>query len=131
MAKTVLIVDDDPATRRAVEGALKVEGIEARTAENGAQCLLAVKEDAPDLVILDVNMPVMDGLQALRAIRQDTATRHLPVIMLTVRDDDDDVARGWVTGVDFYLTKPFDLQDLLAAVRRALDVTGKPGEDSA
>ena len=124
MPKKVLVVDDDPSIRRAVQTVLEAEGIEVCTASNGAECLLAVGAESPDLVILDVNMPVMDGLRALRALRGSAATKALPVIMLTARDEDDDVARGWMSGVDLYLTKPFEVDELRVVVRRALEVTG-------
>jgi DNA-binding response OmpR family regulator len=128
--KKVLVVDDDPAMRRIVERVLRLEGLEVATAANGAECLIAVGMESPNLIILDVNMPVMGGLQTLRALRENAATRHLPVIMLTARDSDDDVARGWMSGVDLYLTKPFNLQELRVAVRRALEVSAASDGES-
>ncbi len=125
MAKKVLVVDDEPSVRRLVERALRREGLEVCTAVNGAECVQTVATESPDLVILDVNMPVMDGFQALRVLRENAATKHLPVIMLTVRVENQDVARGWMAGVDLYVPKPFELDDLLVAVRRVLDVTGR------
>jgi len=121
MSKKVLIVDDEPSTVALVERALQRDGIETCTAVNGAACLQVVAADCPDLVILDVNMPVMDGFQALRLLRESAATRNLPVIMLTTRNADADVVRGWTTGIDFYLTKPFDVAELLLIVRRELE----------
>jgi DNA-binding response OmpR family regulator len=131
MAKKVLVVDDEPPTVTAVELALQSEGIEVCTAADGAECLQAVATESPDLVILDVAMPVMDGFQALRVLRENAATKHLPVIMLTARDDDADIVRGWTTGVDFYLTKPFELDELLLVVRRALEATDTNSSDDA
>jgi two-component system alkaline phosphatase synthesis response regulator PhoP/two-component system response regulator VicR len=129
--KKVLVVDDDPSMRRIVERVLQLDELEVATAANGAECLIAVGGQLPDLIILDVNMPVMDGLQALRALRENAATRNVPVIMLTARDSDDDVARGWMTGVDLYLTKPFELRQLRLAVRRALEVTATDAAEHA
>jgi DNA-binding response OmpR family regulator len=129
--RKVLVVDDDPALRRMVERVLQFEGLHVCTAANGAECLVAVGAESPDLVILDVNMPVMDGLEALRLLRQNPTTRDLPVIMLTARDSDHDVARGWMTGVDLYLTKPFNIEELRVAVRRALEVTATHTDEHA
>jgi len=120
MAKRVLVVDDHPPTVRLIQNALEQEGFSVISAANGAECLIAVHRDQPDLVILDVIMPVMDGFQTLRVLREDDHTRSLPVIILSIRDSDQDVLKGWRIGADFYLTKPFKLDDLLAAVRRVL-----------
>ena len=123
MARRVLVVEDELPTLKLIRNALEREGIEVATAQNGAECLLAVEQQPPDLVILDVIMPILDGFQTLRALRGREETKHIPVVMLTARREDHDVLRGWVTGVDLYLTKPFQLADLLVAVRRILEVT--------
>jgi len=128
MARRVLVVDDDPLILRALTGVLEREGMEVDTSKDGAECLQAISAHPPDLVILDVAMPVMDGFQALRALREKEETKHIPVIMLTARREDRDVLRGWMTGVDLYLTKPFGADDLLVAVRRLLDVIGSGAE---
>jgi DNA-binding response OmpR family regulator len=132
MAKKVLVVDDEPSVRKVIEHALQHEGLEVRTAANGAECLQAVAAESPDLVLLDVNMPVMDGFQTLRVLRENDATKDLPVIILTARGDDADVSHAWTTGVDLYLTKPLALDELLLAVRRSLEVLGTDsGEDTS
>lgn len=125
MAKHVLVVDDDPPTVKLIRGALQREGMEVSTAANGAECLLAINSRCPDVVVLDIMMPVLDGLQTLRALRECPETKHLPVIMLTAKREDEDVLRGWMTGVDLYLTKPFSVDDLLTAAKRILTVTGQ------
>jgi DNA-binding response OmpR family regulator len=130
MAKHVLVVDDELATAKMVKLALEGEGLDVSTAANGAECLLQVSTSRPDLVILDVTMPVLDGFETLRALRQREATKDLPVIMLTARAAAEDVLRGWSTGVDMYLAKPFSIEELLAATRRLLAGTETPGEDS-
>jgi DNA-binding response OmpR family regulator len=122
MPQRVLVVDDHPPTVRLIQNALEQEGFSVITAANGAECLMAVHQDSPDVVILDVIMPVMDGLQTLRVIRENEATKTLPVIVLSVRDSDQDVLDGWRIGADLYLTKPFKLDDLLAAVKRIIQV---------
>jgi DNA-binding response OmpR family regulator len=126
MTKRVLVVDDEVATVKMVQLALEGEGLDVTTATNGAECLLQVNASRPDLVILDVTMPVLDGFETLRALRQHEGTKDLPVIMLTARAADEDVLRGWSTGVDLYLTKPFTIEELLTATRRMLVATETP-----
>jgi DNA-binding response OmpR family regulator len=123
MPHRVLVVDDHPPTVRLIQNALEQEGFSVIAATNGAECLIAVHQDSPDVVILDVIMPVMDGLQTLRVLRENEATKALPVIVLSVRDSDQDVLDGWRIGADLYLTKPFKLDDLLAAVKRIIEVS--------
>jgi DNA-binding response OmpR family regulator len=123
MPQRVLVVDDHPPTVRLIQNALEQEGFSVIAATNGAECLIAVHQDSPDVVILDVIMPVMDGLQTLRVLRENEATKALPVIVLSVRDSDQDVLDGWRIGADLYLTKPFKLDDLLAAVKRIIEVS--------
>lgn len=125
MSKRVLVVDDEPPTVRMIQLALEREGMDVATAANGAECLLAVESDQPDLVILDVMMPVLDGFETLRVLREKEETKHLPVIMLTARREDRDVLRGWMSGVDLYLTKPFQMDELVTAASRILEVAGE------
>jgi DNA-binding response OmpR family regulator len=107
----VLVVDDHPPTLRLITNALENEGIQVRTARNGAECLLAVDAERPDLLVLDVIMPVMDGFQTLRTLRENEQNRSLPVIILSIRNDD-----------DMYITKPFKMDELVTAVQRMLEV---------
>ena len=125
MGKLVLVVDDEAATLKLIRKALETHRLEVATAANGAECLLAIAQRHPDLVILDVMMPVLDGFQTLRALRENDPTKHLPVIMLTARREDHDIVRGWMSGVDLYLTKPFEIKELLAAVDRILEVSAE------
>ena len=124
MDHDVLVVDDHPATVQLVRTALTEHGINVRTAENGAECLLAVDEQRPDAIILDVMMPVMDGFQALRLLQETEETRDIPVIMLTACSSDRDVVQWWRSGVTCYLTKPFSIEHLVSMVRRVLDTAG-------
>ncbi len=128
MAKQVLVVDDHPPTVRLIQNALEQEGFSVTTATNGAECLIAVHENRPDLVVLDVIMPVMDGFQTLRVLRESAKTKKLPVVILSIRDSDKDVLEGWRVGADLYLTKPFRLDDLIAAVRRVLETVEEESE---
>jgi len=118
---SVLVVDDHPATVQLIKSALEGLGLEVEAAENGAECLLAVSGKRPDLIILDVVMPVMDGFQTLQVLQQSAELRDIPVIMLTARSDDADVAFGWRWGVSSYLTKPFSVEHLVVLVRRVLE----------
>ncbi|MDH4180361.1 MAG: response regulator [Armatimonadota bacterium] len=125
MAHQILVVDDHPPTVRLIQNALEQEGFSVISAANGAECLIAVHQHRPDLVILDVIMPIMDGFQTLRVLRENKNTKALPVIILTIRDSDQDVIEGWRIGADLYLTKPFQIDDLVAAVKRVLEIDDK------
>ena len=123
MAKRVLVVDDELPLRELVQDVLLEAGLEVITAADGQAALVEVIARPPDLVVMDVVMPGMDGLTALKTLRQRPDTRDLPVIMLTSLASDLDVLRGWLRGVDCYLTKPFDPVVLAAMANRLLDVT--------
>ena len=123
----VLVVEDDAAVRRSVERALSYEGYQVTTAGDGMAGLLAVADKAPDLVVLDVMMPVLDGLAVCRRLRD--AGDRTPILMLTARHELDDRVAGLDAGADDYLVKPFALQELLARVR-ALLRRSNPSDDA-
>jgi len=125
----VLVVDDHPPTVELIKSALEGRQIEVHTAANGAECLLAVSGERPDLIILDVVMPVMDGFQTLEVLRQSRVSKDIPVIMLTALTSDADVTNGWRSGVTSYLTKPFAINDLLLFVTRVLEGEVGAGEE--
>jgi two-component system response regulator MprA len=114
----VLVVDDEPAVRDALDRALRAEGYAVTTAVDGRAALARVFEDHPDLVVLDVLMPVMDGLEASRALR--AAGDRTPILVLTARDSIADRVEGLDAGADDYLVKPFALDELLARIRALL-----------
>ena len=118
MATKVLVVDDEASVRHLLQVMLATEGYEPLLAANGAEGLQLAHEHLPDLVILDWMMPVLDGLATLQALRNDPATTHLPVVMLTARQGDNAMAQAMLHGADFYITKPFDAEEMLAVVRR-------------
>ena len=118
MTTTILIADDEPGIRDALESCLVFEGYEVRTAPDGRAALAEIERSRPDLVLLDVRMPGMDGLTACRRLRAHDP--HLPVLMLTARDMTGDRVAGLDAGADDYLAKPFELDELLARVRALL-----------
>jgi two-component system alkaline phosphatase synthesis response regulator PhoP len=118
MSKKILAVDDEKHIVRLVQITLAKEGYEIVTAHNGREALEQVESEKPDLVIMDVMMPEMDGLEALASLKGNTETANIPVIMLTAKAQDTDVFRGWQTGADLYLTKPFNPMELVTFVKR-------------
>jgi two-component system response regulator MprA len=117
-AVRILVVDDEPAVRESLDRALRLEGYETELASNGEQALRAIGDRLPDAVVLDVMMPVLDGLATCRAIR--AAGMRLPILMLTARDEISDRVGGLDAGADDYLVKPFALEELLARIRALL-----------
>jgi DNA-binding response OmpR family regulator len=120
MAYKILAVDDEKHIVRLVEINLKKAGYEVTTANNGREALEAVALAAPDLIVMDVMMPEMDGFAALKSLKENSATSNIPVIMLTAKAQDADVFKGWQSGADLYLTKPFNPAELLTFVERIL-----------
>ena len=120
MPKKILAVDDERHIVRLVQVNLEKHGYEVVTAYDGKEALAKVESEKPDLVVLDVMMPFMDGIEVLQTLRKNPATRDLPVIMLTAKAQDADVFRGWSSGADCYLTKPFNPMELLSFVKRIL-----------
>jgi two-component system, OmpR family, alkaline phosphatase synthesis response regulator PhoP len=118
----ILVVDDEPDIVEIVQTNLEGSGFQVVTAKNGAQALQKVKAENPDLVILDVLMPELDGWDVLRAIESDSQTAGLPVIMLTSKTEDADILRGLVEGAVEYFTKPFYPENLVASAKILLDV---------
>lgn len=118
MARKILTCDDEKHIVRLIQVNLERQGYEVITAYNGAECLEKVKEDRPDLIVLDVMMPEMTGFEVLDTLKKDPETESIPVIMLTARAQDSDVLRGWQSGVECYLTKPFNPMELIAFVKR-------------
>lgn len=117
MGSRVLVVDDHPPMVRLMEDALAKEGYSVDSAGNGAECLDKLRADPPDLLILDLMMPVLNGMEALRRLRQDAQAKKVPVIILSARKDPHDMVDGWMSGADLYLTKPCNMEDLVKAVK--------------
>ena len=117
MATTILLVDDDPAMRRLPSVLLKREGFEILEASGGTEALEILKTETPDLVLLDIMMPDMDGFEVCEAIRENPRTADIPVIMLSAVSDQ---VRDSTIKVDDYLTKPFKPQELVPKVKSLL-----------
>lgn len=137
MSERILVVDDDPDILEFVRINLELDGFDVETADGGAAALKMAAENAPDLMLLDIMMPEIDGLTVLRRMRSDPSTASVPVIILTARSLAEDRVKGLDLGADDYITKPFDLEEMIARVRTVLrrsrqmrdlsPLTGLPG----
>ncbi len=122
---TVLVVDDDADIRTVLELTLTHAGFEVIEADDGAKALEAARSRSPDVVLLDVMMPGLDGLSVLRELRTDGRTAHLPVLMLTARAQPEDAVRGLDAGADDYITKPFDGDEVVARIHAVIRRSGQ------
>jgi two-component system phosphate regulon response regulator PhoB len=120
MKSKVLVVDDEPDARELAEFNLKRAGFEVVTAADGAEALQKIRESVPNLIVLDVMLPEMDGLEVCKAIRADPRTANVPVIMLTAKAAEIDRVLGLELGADDYLTKPFSPRELVLRIRNLL-----------
>ena len=116
----VLAVDDDHVIRGLLEVNLEMEGHQVMTAFDGQDALEKVREQKPDLILLDVMMPRVNGWQVAEALKKDEATRDIPIVFLSARAMEADVRKGTDIGVEEYVTKPFDPIDLMELVSRLL-----------
>lgn len=120
MSKRLLVVDDEPNLLRAVAACLKAENYEVSTARSGHEALLQLAESVPDLVISDIRMPGMDGYKLARQLRGSPRTALVPIVFLTAKDETADRIEGFRAGIDAYLTKPFEPDELIAVVSAIL-----------
>ena len=118
MVRTVLVVEDNQIDRTRLVKILSDAGYEVSTAENGLQAIDQVKRNKPEAILMDVNMPEMDGFAATRALRGDKDTKHIPVILVTAKDQKADKAWGQMLGAKGYVTKPFTDEQLLEQIRQ-------------
>jgi DNA-binding response OmpR family regulator len=116
MSTSVLVVDDNEDNLRIMMEILVRRGFEVRIARDGASALRAIEQAAPDLILLDVMMPEMDGLELLSRLRANPRHAGLPVIMVTAKTLDEDVLAGYKGGADYYITKPFTARQLLHGI---------------
>ncbi|MEO6712193.1 MAG: response regulator [Mycobacteriales bacterium] len=124
---SILVVDDDPSVRMLVRDVLETEGYEVRSAMDGFSALASVDCNMPDCVVLDVMMPGMDGHAVLDQLRARSNDPHIPVVMLTANGGDDQAWQAWTEGVDYFLTKPFEPEELLRYLSYLFTPSAAPG----
>jgi DNA-binding response OmpR family regulator len=121
VAKTILVAEDDPVTLRFVVSLLEERGYQILVAEDGEAALATAIRARPDLLVSDLVMPYRDGYEVLRAIRADERVKDLPVLILSMRDREEDIVRGFDQGADEYVVKPFNAREFLSRVRKLLE----------
>src|SRR5215208_2350915 len=130
-SSTILLVDDEESVRKVLTFPLERDGFTVIQAADGEEALQRFGEDSPDLVVLDIMLPKLDGLEVCKRLR---ATSSVPIIMLTARDDELDKVLGLELGADDYITKPFSIREfrsrVRALLRRAATTTPDPGEEA-
>lgn len=127
MAKKILLVDDEPHIITMLENRMKHAGYEVITASDGQEALLKAHKEKPDLIILDLMLPKLDGYKVCRMLKFDEKYKHIPIIMLSARAQEADKKMGETVGADGYVTKPFEPQVLLGKVKDLL--AGKNGQE--
>ena len=124
MVATVLVVDDDPVIQKLLKVNFEMEGYHVLIASDGVEGLERARSDRPDVVVLDIMMPRMSGLEVARALKSDPDTRAMPVLLLSAKAQEADLRAGDDTGADAYLTKPFDPLFLLQRVEDLIAQAG-------
>ncbi|MGC8741334.1 MAG: response regulator [Candidatus Sumerlaeaceae bacterium] len=125
--RKILAVDDELDLLLIIKTALSSEGFEVMTATNGPDALAMAEDEKPDLIILDVMMPEMNGFEVLQALRESVTTERIPVIMLTGVSEREKIRDALSAGIDYYIVKPFQLHDLVAKVNLAIADAENPG----
>jgi two-component system phosphate regulon response regulator PhoB len=126
----ILVVDDEKDILDLIQMSLEREGYKVYAMESGEECVKKAREKMPDMIILDLMLPGMDGLDVCRVIKNDSKTRHIPIIMLTAKGEESDVVTGLEMGADDYITKPFSPKVLNARIKSVLrKVSISAGED--
>ncbi len=115
-----MVVDDHPDLVEIVRMILESKGFNVRCAYSGQQVFADLEEQKPDLILLDVMMPEMDGLEVLTRLKEDPSTESIPVILLTAKMQTEDILEGYKMGADYYITKPFKTTQLLEGINRIL-----------
>jgi two-component system, chemotaxis family, chemotaxis protein CheY len=122
--KTILVLEDDPAVQTLVRKALGMHGFTVAVADDGLDGLMKLESLVPDLIIADMMMPRLDGMSFVKAIKARADTRTIPVIFLTAKSDPKSMIEGINVGARFYVTKPFQIDDLISKVQKAIKVGG-------
>lgn len=118
MPMQTLVIDDDPAIKGMLDLSLSLEGIEVRFASDGTSGLAMALSEPPDIILLDIMMPGMNGLEVLKHLKDNSQTVDVPVILLTAKAAEDEIWTGWRAGADSYITKPFDIEVLVSEMLR-------------
>jgi len=121
-SKSVLIVDDETSLRTLVRANLEVDGFEVSEAVDGIQAMEMLKENRPDLILLDIMMPGKDGIEVLEDLAADKELSEIPVILLTAKGEQEDLERGAALGARGHITKPFDPEQMVRTVKAALGI---------
>ena len=127
MAKRILVIEDYLSTARFLTYTLEQEGFQTSVARNGIEGLRKAQEEKPDLIILDVMLPGLDGFELCRRLRADAETAKLPVLMLSAKAQETDKATGLKMGADMYISKPAAPEKIVAAVKSTLNKTTRAG----
>lgn len=118
--KRILIAEDEPSIVLSLEFLLTEAGYEVFTAVNGADALKLAEQHKPDLLVLDIMLPVVNGFEVCRTVRSNPALREMPILMLTARGREQEIARGLALGASAYVTKPFGTRELMSKIRELL-----------
>lgn len=118
--ETILVIEDDPSVRTLLEKSLSAKGYRIISVDDGLAGLTALEDSRPDLMIVDIMMPRLDGMTFVKAIKGNDHTRNIPIIFLTAKNDPKTMIEGINIGARFYVTKPFQMDELLAKVEKAL-----------
>lgn len=121
VGKRILVAEDDPVTSRFIVSLLEEKGYDVVVAEDGNRALAVAQDAQPDLIVSDLVMPYRDGFEFLRILRADPRFHDTPVILLSMRDREEDIVRGFEQGADDYVVKPFNAREFLARVRKLLE----------
>lgn len=123
----IVVADDDPVMRALLQMNLEAEGHRVTLAVDGDEALALATEAKPELLVLDIAMPGVDGLEVTRRLRDQPQTATLPIVLLTGRDSDPDIIAGWKSGADYYITKPFVIEHLRYFIK-TMHASPEPGE---
>ena len=126
--RTVLMIDDESNSRKLVKLLLEREGYRVLTASNGEEGIILAKVEQPDVILLDILMPKVNGYEALRRLREDQDMQSIPVIMVTAKGTEHDIATSFRLGAVFHIEKPYETKDLLQKIEVSLTLRGKPNE---
>lgn len=120
MSQKIVVIEDEPDILEVIEYNLSREGYDVRSTRDGEEGLLLVRKETPSLVLLDLMLPGLDGLEVCRKLKEDAATRTIPIIMVTAKGEESDIVVGLGLGADDYVVKPFSPKELLARIRAVL-----------